>query len=231
MRPLTLVDIWYENPTLIPTSHWERGPRASRGRLRHSRRVASSVHGIRNERVGVFHERVAESSFFSGMRGSVWGSQRKLQVPYLNPETRRTTSHISIAQSYPCEVLLFSILLMRIRILDLKYVKMDLSRIDTDPYGFGYDPVAAPLGGGGQTKIRHPPETNFLRNLSLNFPIWPSKVIPFNSGMRIRFCKISDPGLCTPKDKRSLKYYKMKILDNFTSVLFCFHTFGVRRSL
>ena len=45
------------------------------------------------------------------------------------------------------------------------------------------------------------------------------------------FGKISDPGLCTPNDKRYLKYYKMKILDNFASLLFCFHTFGVRRSL
>ena len=44
------------------------------------------------------------------------------------------------------------------------------------------------------------------------------------------FCSVADPGLCTPIDRRYLKYYKIKI-DNFASLLFCFHTFGVRRPL
>ena len=52
-----------------------------------------------------------------------------------------------------------------------------------------------------------------------------------NQGWGSGFGKISDPGLCTPNDRRYLKYYWMKILDNFASLLFCFHTFGVRRSL
>ena len=31
--------------------------------------------------------------------------------------------------------------------------------------------------------------------------------------------------------KRFLKVYFMNILDNFKSILFCFHTFGVRRTI
>ena len=45
------------------------------------------------------------------------------------------------------------------------------------------------------------------------------------------FCKISGSGLCTPNYRRYLKYYWMKIPDNFASFLFCFNAFGVRRFL
>ena len=68
-----------ENPTLIPTSHWKRGPRPSRRRLRPSRCefctgvLCTELH----ERVGVL--------YFSGMWGLVWGSPRRLQVPYVIP--------------------------------------------------------------------------------------------------------------------------------------------------
>ena len=43
-----------------------------------------SVHGTRNERVGVCQDRVG-IIFFSGMLESVWGSSRRLQVPYVIP--------------------------------------------------------------------------------------------------------------------------------------------------
>ena len=92
-----------ENPTLIPTSHLKTGPRPSR--------CGCSVHGTRNERVGVCNERVGLCNervgvcnervgvcnervevcnervgvFFSGMLGSVWDSPRRLQVPYVIP--------------------------------------------------------------------------------------------------------------------------------------------------
>ena len=41
-------------------------------------------HKTSNERAGVFHERVGVL-FFSGMWGSVLGSTRRLQVPYVIP--------------------------------------------------------------------------------------------------------------------------------------------------
>ena len=40
-----------------------------------------------------------------------------------------------------------------------------------------------------------------------------------------------DPGLCTSKEGRFLKVLKPNILDNFKSLLFCFHTLGVRRTI
>ena len=60
--------------------------------------------------------------------------------------------------------------------------------------------------------------------------------ITYNQGWRSGFGKISDRGLCTPNDRRYLKYYWTKILDIFASLFclfsyICFHTFGVRRSL
>ena len=42
---------------------------------------------------------------------------------------------------------------------------------------------------------------------------------------------IRNPGLCTLNEGRFLKVYKTNILDNFKTLLFCFHTFGVRRSI
>ena len=42
--------------------------------------------------------------------------------------------------------------------------------------------------------------------------------------------KKTDPG-SVPQTKRFSKFYKMNILDNIKSLLFCFHTFGVRRSI
>ena len=47
--------------------------------------------------------------------------------------------------------------------------------------------------------------------------------------MWINFWQETDSGLCTSNEGRFLKFYKTNILDNFKSVLFCFHTFGVRR--
>ena len=43
--------------------------------------------------------------------------------------------------------------------------------------------------------------------------------------------KKPDPGLCTTKEGRFLKVFKANILDNFKSLLFCLHTFGVRRNI
>ena len=48
--------------------------------------------------------------------------------------------------------------------------------------------------------------------------------------MRTRFwLKKPDPGLCTSNDGRFSQVYNTNILDNFQSLLFCFHTFSVRR--
>ena len=50
-----------------------------------------SVHGTRNERVGII--------FFSGMFWSVWGSPRRLQVPYVIPRpgvTRHMLSRLGL---------------------------------------------------------------------------------------------------------------------------------------
>ena len=46
--------------------------------------VACSVHGTRNERVGVCPDRVG-INFFIGMWEQVWGSPWRLQVPYVIP--------------------------------------------------------------------------------------------------------------------------------------------------
>ena len=43
--------------------------------------------------------------------------------------------------------------------------------------------------------------------------------------------KKPDPGLCTSNEGRFLKVCKANILDNFKTHLFCFHTFGVRRTI
>ena len=43
--------------------------------------------------------------------------------------------------------------------------------------------------------------------------------------------KPPDPGLCTSKEGRFLKAYNTNISDNFKTHLFCFHTFGVRRTI
>ena len=52
-----------------------------------------------------------------------------------------------------------------------------------------------------------------------------------NQGCGSGFGRIPDPGLCTPNERRYIKYYKVNILDNYASLLFCFHNFGVGRSL
>ena len=50
--------------------------------------------------------------------------------------------------------------------------------------------------------------------------------------MRIQFWhKQPDQGVCTSNEGRFLKVYGMNILDNFKSLLFCSHTFGVRRTI
>ena len=36
------------------------------------------------------------------------------------------------------------------------------------------------------------------------------------------FSRIPEPGLCTPKDRRYSKYYKMNILDNFEAFFFVY---------
>jgi len=43
--------------------------------------------------------------------------------------------------------------------------------------------------------------------------------------------KKTDPGLYTSNKGRFLKVYRMNILDNLNSLLFCFHTYGVRRTI
>ena len=50
----------------------------------------------------------------------------------------------------------------------------------------------------------------------------------FDAKLRIRvFGQISDPGLCTLTEGRFLNFGWINILDNFKSLLFCFHTVGV----
>ena len=39
------------------------------------------------------------------------------------------------------------------------------------------------------------------------------------------------PGLCTANEGRFLKVFKTNILNNLKSLLFCYHTFGVRRTI
>ena len=52
------------------------------------------------------------------------------------------------------------------------------------------------------------------------------------AGMRIRvWPKNPDPGLSTSNEGRFLKVHWMNILDNIKSLLFCFHTSGVRRTI
>ena len=52
------------------------------------------------------------------------------------------------------------------------------------------------------------------------------------AGVRIRFWpKKPDPGLYTSNEWRFLKVYETNILDNIKSLLFCFHTFGARRTI
>ena len=43
--------------------------------------------------------------------------------------------------------------------------------------------------------------------------------------------KEPDPGLCTSNEQRFFQFFWMNILDNFKGLLFCLHTFGVRRSI
>ena len=43
--------------------------------------------------------------------------------------------------------------------------------------------------------------------------------------------KKPDPGLCTSNEGRIIKALKANILDNFKSLLSCFHTFGGRRTI
>ena len=54
----------------------------------------------------------------------------------------------------------------------------------------------------------------------------------FYPGMRIRFWPRKRIRGSVPQTKwRFLKVYKTNILDNIKSLLFCFHTFGVRRTI
>ena len=54
----------------------------------------------------------------------------------------------------------------------------------------------------------------------------------FFSGMRIRFWQKKMIRRAVPQKKGDiLKFYGMNILDNFKGLLFCCHTFGVRRPL
>ena len=61
---------------MIPTLSWQ-SPTLSLREL-----CGCSVHGTRNEGVGICHNRVGVI-FFSGGWGSVWGSSRRLKVPYV----------------------------------------------------------------------------------------------------------------------------------------------------
>ena len=45
------------------------------------------------------------------------------------------------------------------------------------------------------------------------------------------FDQKTDPGLCTSNKTRLSKFYIINTLDNVKSLLFCFHTFGVGRSI
>ena len=48
---------------------------------------------------------------------------------------------------------------------------------------------------------------------------------------RSGFGQKTDPGLCSSNEGRFLKVFQANILDNSNSHLFCFHTFGVRRTI
>ena len=62
-----------------------------------------SLHGTRNKRVGVYHDRVG-IIFLSGGWGSVWGSSRPETTSFLhNPGVRRSPSYEEIIQS-PLEI-------------------------------------------------------------------------------------------------------------------------------
>ena len=69
------------------------------------------MHGTRDERVGVCHDRVG-IIFFSGMLGSVWGSSRRLQVPYVIP--RPGVTHHALAITYPQVATLLSVFVLSI---------------------------------------------------------------------------------------------------------------------
>ena len=43
--------------------------------------------------------------------------------------------------------------------------------------------------------------------------------------------KKPDPGLCMANEERFLKDFKKNILDILNTLLFCFHTFSVRRTI
>ena len=43
--------------------------------------------------------------------------------------------------------------------------------------------------------------------------------------------KKTDPGLCTSNEGKFLKIFEAKILNKLKSLLSCFHTFGVRRTI
>ena len=63
------------------------------------------------------------------------------------------------------------------------------------------------------------------------------KTMSYRQGWGSGFAKISDPGLCTPYDRRFLKSYWMKILDNFCkpyilfSYIWCLTFSASRRAL
>ena len=74
---------------MIPTLSWQT-PTISLRVL-----CGCSVHGTRNEKVAVCHNRVG-IIFFCGMWGSVWGSFTGTTGSLCNPETRRTPSYVYV---------------------------------------------------------------------------------------------------------------------------------------
>ena len=60
-----------------------------------SRDYVGNLHRTLNEGVGVCHDRVG-NIFFRGGLGSVWGSSRGLQVPYVIPRPGVIPRHIEV---------------------------------------------------------------------------------------------------------------------------------------
>ena len=69
--------------------------------------------------------------------------------------------------------------------------------------------------------------------VTLDLLIWflASYRLDLYLGMRIWFGQKPDPWLCTSNEGRFLKVSKTNVLDNFKTLLSCFHNIGVRRTI
>ena len=102
------------------------------------------------------------------------------------------------------------------------YINIDQSRC-CDDKNHNSDPTFKKLQSDSKIWIRNPYK-RFM--ICIVFLFFQECVSGFDK-------KKKDPGLCTLNEilKRFLKNYQMNNLDKFKSRPFCFHTFGVRRSI